>query len=133
MEYQNLSVEELQSQLHKVEQSRVDLEKALYQRWHEAKAELAQEIREMIENRGYDVDEIAALIVPRRRRAAAAKKAGTNRSYTRYVDPENPNNVYIRGVLPRWMKDKMTAQGYDPSVKADREAFKTNYLQAVQD
>ena len=133
MEYQNLSVEELQSQLHQVEQSKVDLEKALYQRWHEAKAELAQEIREMIEQRGYDVDEIAALIVPRRRRAGAAKKSGSNRSYTRYVDPENPNNVYIRGVLPRWMKEKMAAQGYDPSAKPDREAFKSNYLQAVQD
>ncbi len=74
MEYQNLSVEELQSQLHQVEQSRVDLEKALYQRWHEAKSELAQEIREMIEQRGYDVDEIMALVVPRRRRAAACQK-----------------------------------------------------------
>jgi DNA-binding protein H-NS len=133
VEYQNLSVEELQSQLHQIEQSRVDLEKALYQRWHEAKSELAQEIREMIEQRGYDVDEIAALIVPRRRRAVAAKKSGGNRSYTRYVDPENPNNVYIRGVLPRWMKEKMAAQGYDPSAKPDREAFKSNYLQAVQD
>jgi len=27
----------------------------------------------------------------------------------------------------------MAAQGYDPSAKPDREAFKSNYLQAVQD
>ncbi len=133
MEYQNLSVEELQSQLQQVEQSRSDLEKALYQRWHEAKSELAQEIREMIDQRGYEVEEIAELILPRRRRAGAAKKGGSNRSYTRYVDPENSDNIYVRGVLPRWMKEKMTAQGYDPSVKADREAFKSSYLQAVQD
>jgi DNA-binding protein H-NS len=133
VEYQNLSVEELQSQLHQVEQSRADLEKALYQRWHEAKSELAQEIREMIEQRGYDLDEIIALVGPRRRRAAGTKKSGSNRSYTRYVDPENPSNVYIRGVLPRWMKEKMAAQGYDPSSKPDREAFKSSYLQAVQD
>lgn len=133
MEYQNLSVEELQNQLHQVERSKVDLEKALSRRWHEAKSELAQEIRDMIEQRGYDVDEIVALIVPRRRRTATAKKAGANRSYTRYVDPENPNNVYIRGVLPRWMKEKMATQGYDSASKADREAFKSNYLQIVQD
>jgi len=131
VEYQNLSVEELQNQLQQVEQSRADLEKALSQRWHEAKAELAQQIREMIEEKGYDVEEITSMIVPRRRRGAGAKKG--NRSYTRYIDPDNPGNVYIRGVLPGWMKEKMVAQGYDPSVKEDREAFKANYLQAIQE
>lgn len=132
MDFKNLSVDELQEQLQQIEQSKVDLEKALYQRWNEAKTELAQEIREMIESRGYDLDEILELVTPKRRRAAATAKKG-NRNYTRYVDPENPANVYIRGVLPKWMKEKMTAQGYDPSVKDDREAFKANYLQAVKD
>lgn len=134
MEYKNLSVDELQAQLQQVEQNKVDLEKALYQRWHEAKAELAHEIREMIDSRGYDTEEILELVSPKRKRAGAG--AGTkkgNRSYTRYVDPENPSNVYVRGVLPKWMKEKMTAQGYDPSVKDDREAFKANYLQAMKD
>jgi DNA-binding protein H-NS len=131
LEYKNLSVEELQAQLQQVEQSRVDLEKALYERWHEAKAELAQEIRQMIESRGYEVDDILDLVAPKRRRASAAKKG--NRNYVRYVDPENPENVYLRGVLPKWMKEKMSAQGYDPSVREDREAFKANYLQALKD
>jgi DNA-binding protein H-NS len=131
VEYQNLSVEELKAQLEKAEQTRVDLEKALSHRWHAAKSDLAQQIRDMIEQKGYDVEEIVGLVQPRRRRATAAKKG--NRSYTRYVDPENPNNVYIRGVLPGWMKEKMTAQGYDPTVKEDREAFKNNYLKPVQE
>jgi DNA-binding protein H-NS len=131
VDFHNLSVEELQKQLHEVEQSKADLEKALYQRWHEQKAELAQQIREMIEQHGYDMDEILGLVTPRRRRGTAAKKGG--RSYTKYVDPENPENVYVRGVLPGWMKEKMTSQGYDPSLKDDREAFKANYLQAVND
>jgi DNA-binding protein H-NS len=30
------------------------------------------------------------------------------------------------------MKQKMQEQGYDSSVKADREAFKANYLQAIE-
>lgn len=132
MEYNNLSVDELQAQLQQVEQNKVDLEKALYQRWHEAKAELAHEIREMIDSRGYDTEEILELVAPKRKRAGVSAKKG-NRSYTRYVDPENPSNVYLRGVLPKWMKEKMTAQGYDPSVKDDREAFKANYLQAMKD
>lgn len=131
MEFQNLSVEQLQDELSKIEQSKVDLEKAIYQRWHEAKSELANEIRELIEGKGYEVEEIAALILPRRRRGVATRNS--NRSYVKYVDPENPKNVYVRGVLPRWMKEKMAAQGYDPTVKEDRESFKANYLQAVQD
>jgi len=133
LDFKNLSVDELQEQLQQIEQSKVDLEKALYQRWNEAKTELAQEIREMIESRGYELDEILDLVGPKRRRGAATTAKKGNRSYTRYVDPENPANVYIRGVLPKWMKEKMTAQGYDPSVKDDREAFKANYLQAVKD
>jgi DNA-binding protein H-NS len=136
LDYKTLSVDELQAQLQQIEQSKVDLEKALYQRWNEAKNELAQEIREMIESRGYDIDEILDLVVPKRRRgagsAAAAAKKG-NRNYVRYVDPENPDNIYVRGVLPKWMKEKMSAQGYDPSVKEDREAFKANYLQAFKE
>lgn len=131
MDYKALSVDELQQQLQEIEQSKVDLEKALYQRWHEAKSELAQEIRDMVTNRGYDMEEILELVAPKRRRGAVAKKG--NRNYTRYVDPENPENVYVRGVLPKWMKERMAAQGYDPSVKDDREAFKANYLQALKD
>ncbi|MGB5831276.1 MAG: H-NS histone family protein [Thiohalocapsa sp.] len=132
MEFQDLSLEELQEQLSNIEQNKINLEKALYQRWHDAKAELAQEIRGMIEGRGYEVDDILAMVGPRRRRSAGAPKK-SNRSYTRYVDPEDSNNIYVRGVLPRWMKEKMAAQGYDPSAKEDREAFKANYLQPLQD
>lgn len=130
MEINNLSVEQLQEQLSKIEQSKTDLEKALSQRWDEAKSELAQEIRDMVESRGYDIEEIAGLIPPRRRRGAGKKG---NRSYVKYVDPEDESNVYSRGVLPRWMKEKMAAQGYDSSRKKDRESFKANYLRAVQD
>jgi DNA-binding protein H-NS len=131
LDFKSLSVDELQSQLQQIEQSKVDLEKALYQRWHEAKSELAKEIRDLVESRGYDMEEIMDLVTPKRRRMATAKKG--NRNYTRYVDPENPDNFYVRGVLPKWMKEKMRAQGYDPSIKDDREAFKANYLQAVKD
>jgi DNA-binding protein H-NS len=131
VEYQQLSVDQIRERLQEVEQSKADLEKALNQRWHEAKSELAQQIREMIDAQGYDPEEIMGMVVPRRRRGGGGKKGG--RSYVRYVDPQNPDNVYVRGVLPGWMKAKMAEQGYDSSVKEDREAFKANYLQAVQD
>jgi len=131
VELNQLSLDQIREKLQEVEQSRADLEKALNQRWQEQKSDLAQQIRDMIEAQGYDYEEIMGMVVPRGRRGATGKKGG--RSYVRYVDPQNPENVYVRGVLPGWMKQKMIEQGYDPSVKDDREAFKTNYLQAVQE
>jgi DNA-binding protein H-NS len=127
---QALSVDELKAQLEEIEQNKATVERALVQRWQEQKTELAQQIRGMIEEHGYDIEELMGLVVGRRRRAAAGSGNKSGTGYLRYVDPENPANVYSRGVLPRWMKDKMQSQGYDPSVKADRDAFKTKFLRA---
>jgi DNA-binding protein H-NS len=134
VEYANLSVDEIQQQLEDIEQSKAELQRALVARRQEAKHGVAQHVRDLITQSGYDLDEIVPLIVPRRRRGAAAvaRPAATGRDYTRYVDPENPANVYVRGVLPGWMKQKMQEQGYDSSVKTDREAFKANYLKVIE-
>jgi DNA-binding protein H-NS len=130
VEYENLSVEEIEQQLHAIDQDRADLEKALEKRRQEAKYELAQQIKEMIVEHGYDVADIAPLLGVRKRRAPS-RKGG--RQYTRYVDPDDPNNVYSRGVIPGWMKQKMRDEGYDPANKSDREAFKANCLQVLED
>lgn len=132
MEFENLSVEEIQQQLDDIEQNKVELQRALVVRRQEARHGVAQQVKDLILSNGYELEEILPLITPRRRRGAAAKVSGGGREYTRYADPENPENVYVRGVLPGWMKQKMQEQGYDPGVRADREAFKANYLQAVQ-
>ena len=134
MEYQHLSAEELKNQIEQTKQREAELQKALNQRWQAEKSELAQEIRDIIESRGHDVEDIIGHLVPARRRRAGGgeKKAGSG-NYTRYADPENPNNVYSRGVLPRWMKDKMAALGLDSGSKEDREAFKANHLQPIND
>jgi DNA-binding protein H-NS len=133
VEYESLSLEEIQQQLDAIEQSKSELQHALAVRRQEAKHEVAQQVRDLIVNNGYEINEIMPLIQGRRRRGGGAPKpvTGGGREYTRYVDPENPENVYVRGVLPGWMKQKMQEQGYDPTVKVDREAFKANYLQAV--
>lgn len=136
MEYANLSVDEIQEQLDQIDQNRSDLEKALEDRRQQAKFDLARHIKETILDHGYDVAEIAPLLTARRRRSAggaksAAKRGG--RQYTKYVDPQNPDNVYVRGVIPSWMKERMQEQGYDPSSKPDREAFKANYLHVVEE
>jgi DNA-binding protein H-NS len=132
VEYDNLSVEEIERHLDEIEQNRANLKRALEVRRQEAKYELAQQLKDMILEHGYEVSEIASLLGPRKRRAPPVGRKST-RHYVRYVDPENANNVYVRGVLPGWMKEKMQEQGYDPGSKADREAFKANYLQAIED
>ena len=128
----NLSVDELQEQLDELAQSQADLEAALEQRQQQAKYDLAQEIKDLIQERGHDLSEIVGLLGARRRRSGTAKKTGS-RQYTKYVDPDNEDNVYVRGVIPGWMKQKMLDQGYDPSSKPDREVFKANSLHVIED
>ena len=132
MEFENLSVEEIQQQLEKLHRNRSDLEKALEQRQQQAKYDLAQQIKDMIAEQGYDLTEMVRLISGRKRRGAAPSRRTTGRQYTKYMDPDNPANVYVRGVIPGWMKQKMQEQGYDPGSKQDREAFKANSLQVVE-
>ena len=112
------------------------LEKALEDRRQQAKYDLARHIKETILEHGYDVAEIASLLTARRRRSAGGAKGATRRGtrqYTKYVDPQNPDNVYVRGVIPSWMKERMQEQGYDASSKPDREAFKANYLHVLDE
>jgi DNA-binding protein H-NS len=133
VEYENLSVDEIQKQLEKLDQNRSDLEKALEQRQQQAKSDLAQQIKDMIQEHGYEITEVVSLMSGRRRRGAAtATKRTGGRQYTKYVDPDDPANVYVRGVIPGWMKQKMQEQGYDPGSKQDREAFKANSLQVLE-
>jgi DNA-binding protein H-NS len=134
VEYANLSLDEIRQHLEEIEQNKSELQRALLTRRQEAKQGVVQQIRDLISQNGYEIDEIIPLVAPRRRRGAAAAPRATpsGRDYTRYVDPENPQNIYVRGVLPGWMKQKMQEQGYDASKKADREAFKANYLQVPE-
>jgi len=131
VEYANLSVEEIKRQLEEAEMRKAELNRVLETRREEGKEEIVQQIRELIENNGYQYDDILSLVVKKRRGGRASSKGDSGRQYTRYVDPDDPNNIYVRGVLPGWMKKKMQDQGYDPASKPDREAFKANSLQVL--
>lgn len=130
MEYANLSVDEIQRKLEQLQESQADLQRALETRRQELKHEVVQEVKELIAERGYELNEIVPLLTSRRRRSTGVR--ATNRPYTQYVDPENPKNVYVRGVIPGWMKQKMQERGYDPSLKDHRDAFKAECLTAVE-
>jgi DNA-binding protein H-NS len=124
----NLSLSELQERLNSMEHDRQALERALAEKRQQGKQDLVDEIKDIIQSRGYDLSDIVEHLNPKKRGPGRGK---SNRSYTRYVDPANAENIYIRGVLPRWMKDQMADKGLDHSVKKDRETFKATYLKKL--
>jgi DNA-binding protein H-NS len=126
VEHSNLSLEEIQRQLLEADSKRAQLEKLLKDKREEGRGAVVEQIKNLILDNGYDPEEIMSLVVRRRRKLAG------NRQYRHYVDPENPDNVYSRGVLPGWMKEKMAEQGYDPNSKEDREAFKASSLRLIE-
>ena len=127
--FTDLSLDEIQERLSSLETDKVALKRALEQKKQQSKKELAQEIKDLIISRGYEVSDIAEYLGPRKRGGARVKGG---RTYVRYVDPENSRNVYVRGVLPGWMKDQMAAHGLNPKDKNDRETFKREHLQKTE-
>ena len=123
--FSTLSLDEIAQRLDNLENDRAALETALENKRQQSKKDLAVEIKDLIASRGYEIAEILDYLTPKRRAAGRAK---SSRSYIRYVDPANSENIYVRGVLPKWMKDQMKGKGLNPKEKGDREAFKEQYL-----
>lgn len=125
-----MTLDEIEQQLQQIELNKRSLQKALEQKKMRRKSDLAAKVRDMITAEGFDVAEIVGLVEKKKRGGAGAAKEASG-SYTTYVDPDNPKNVYVRGVLPRWMKEKMQALRLDPGSKGDRDKFKAKHLKAV--
>lgn len=123
---EQLSTAELQELLEQIDVEKQELMRALDARHEDDKRVLADDIKAIIKERGQDVEEIAKLLVARKRRSP--KRSAANAGYTRYADPENLDNIYIRGRLPNWLAAKMTATGYDPGSKEHRDLFKEEQL-----
>jgi hypothetical protein len=45
-----------------------------------------------------------------------------------WPDPDDAGNVCVRGPLPVWLREKMTAAGFDPDRKDHRDVFKQRHL-----
>ncbi len=131
-EMHHLSADELQAQLEAISQQREALKTALEHRHEAEKTELAAEIKALITDRGHDVEEIAQLLQDRssgrKRRRQRAAANDSNASYTRYADPDNPENTYTRGRMPTWVIEKMAANGFDPADAEHRAQFKQQHL-----
>lgn len=122
-----LSIEQMEQRLAQIEVDREQLEAALKQRREVDLNEFAETIRGQIAERGYRLDEVIALLGKGGK--TAARRRGNSHAY--FVDPDNPSNTYSKGPLPRWLREKMEAAGYDAADKAQREAFKLAHLKRV--
>jgi hypothetical protein len=123
-----LSATEIQEQLAQMEADRKALETALKNKRAAELSGFVKEVRDQISERGYEVDQVIAALSKGRRKASSDRRSG---DYARYVDPENPDRGYTRGPLPKWLQEMMTASGFDPADKAQREEFKETHLQKV--
>ena len=139
MEFEHMSPAEIQQHLAAIEQQRVSALHALNQAKEQAKQDLAEVIKDTITERGYTLDDIVPLLTAKRRRPSSRRQkvqeapvaAAPAPQGAYYVDPENAANVYVKGAIPGWMKQKMLSQGLDPKNKTDRNSFKADYLQRV--
>lgn len=122
------SAADIRAQIEAARQQQYDLERALKQQLAAERKDFVDELRAMIEERGYDSSEIGEMLSKRRGRRRSAGGSGG----ARFVDPNNPENSYSRGPLPAWFKEQMAAAGLDWSNKDDRETFKANYLSRVE-
>ncbi|KAA6181534.1 H-NS histone family protein [Thiohalocapsa marina] len=123
--FEHLDIDELHQQRQEIEQQQAEIERLLKRKLKEAKGDFVRELRAQIEAQGYEVADIASQLLGRKRGAATAPTG----SY--YVDPDDPDNTYKRGAIPRWLKDKMAAMGFDPDSRAQRDAFKAEHLTFV--
>ncbi|KAA6183049.1 H-NS histone family protein [Thiohalocapsa marina] len=127
MELEHLSVDELRQRKLEMEQQQAEMDRLLAQKLRETRRDFVRELRDLIEARGYSVEEIGEQLAGRRRGGGGAQPSGKY-----YVDPQDPDNVYKRGPLPGWLKDKMRADGYDPDNKAQRDDYKASHLTLVE-
>jgi DNA-binding protein H-NS len=122
-----LSMEEMQQRLAEIEVDREKLEVALKQRRRADLIAFAESLRGQIAERGYQIDEVIALL--QKKHKGTGRRRGNGQPH--FVDPDDPANTYRRGPLPAWLREKMEAAGYDPADKAHREAFKSDFLTRV--
>jgi len=126
-DYQHLSAEELKAQLQDLEAQKSALTQALQAQHEQEKEALALEIKTLVSERGFDLEDITDQLFGRKRSRAGSPRR-SSASFIRYADPDNPDNTYARGRMPAWLNEKMSAKGYDPTSPEHRAEFKETHL-----
>ncbi|CAK0750772.1 DNA-binding protein H-NS [Gammaproteobacteria bacterium] len=120
-----VSSPELRQQLILLKQQQAEIARAFDERLKAESKDFAEGIRKSILEAGYDVQDIMKHLVK-------LKVAKPHKEGTRYALISNPEQTYVRGPLPFWMKKSMDKAGLDWNMKADCERFKNEYMTRVQ-
>lgn len=95
------------------------------------KPKFLEELKSLISQRHYSVEDIAQSLSPPRkdkRHSTKPRERKSPVSKIQYFHPDNPNYTYKRGPFPKAWKDKMRELKLDPDKPEDKEFFKTNHL-----
>lgn len=114
------------SELRSLELRRAELEKEAAALKKNALAGIVEIIRKYISDNGYTLEEIVGLLVPPVKRTRS--KSASEGPKTIFTSKLDPSKTYHRGPLPTWLKDEMTAAGYDPADQARRDAYKAEHM-----
>lgn len=115
----------LQAELEATDARRAELEFALKEARVAGRQALAAQVRDLILDAGFAVDDIVPLV------AAKPAKQRNICDGKRYALKGAPGLVYGRGRAPEWLKIAMEAVGMDPANKVDRAKFRDQHMQMV--
>ena len=108
-------MQELKDQLAALDAQRLALESALVAAEQEHKIALVDTIRDMIQDDGFGLDEIAGMIPLKAAKTSTSKVNGAARKAadTRWALKDDPTCTYTRGPTPRWMRQAIESSGMD--------------------
>ncbi len=89
-------------------------------------------IKTYIYDNGFTLDEVLPLLAPASK--GKTKKSGKPRAprtegpRVTFTSKKDPSLVYVRGVLPAWLKTEITMAGLNPDRKGDRDKYKAEHM-----
>ncbi|NCA70494.1 MAG: hypothetical protein EOM91_10350 [Sphingobacteriia bacterium] len=121
----------LRSELGALEDRRSELQRMILATRRKELRAFCAELRELVKDRGHDLTEVVDELT-RRRSGGSRRSAGASGERSAVALNEDPSLIYIRGVMPDWMKQKMLDAGMDPKSRTDRARFRSEHMHPVE-
>ena len=119
------------AELRQIDQRKAELEVKAAEMKKAALDGIVEAIRKYITDLGYEVPEIAALLIPKSKASVKPRKASAAPvEAAKYHLLSDPSKTYSKGPLPTWMKEAMVAAGLDPADADARAKFKAEHMAA---
>jgi DNA-binding protein H-NS len=131
-ENETLALPDVISELRAIEARKAELETLAAEAKKTNLPLIVDGIKSYISDNGFTLDEVLPLLTPNvKRQRSKSTKAKTTRNegprpvFTSKLDAAN---VYVRGVLPAWLRKEMVDAGFNPDDKASRDKYKAEHM-----